>query len=423
MHNLWLVAKHEYRKRVSTRSFLLATFGIPAIMLFVMAISVVTSIPGEIERPVGYVDQAALLDPSLSPPLAETDAEAPVAPGETPLLREFETTAAAQMALEAGEVDSFYVVPAGYPVVPQLEVYYREEAPDVAVRDAFDEFLRVNLAASVAGVPAGIQERLREGPDLVVRSADGEREIGKENILTFVLPFLAAFLFFFAVIGSSGYLVQVVADEKENRTMEMVITSITPEQLIGGKALGLMAVSLTQILLWVVVAGVGLFVGARFVPTLGQLTIPWTYLLLIGLFFLPAYALVAGIMTAIGGAVTEVQHGQQIAGVLNLLFIAPFFFTVGLIGNPDSVLALILTLFPTTSFFTVALRWGLGAIPLWQTGLSWLILVTTALLSVWASARIFRAGMLRYGQRMELREMVAALRGTRPANVATGERV
>lgn len=413
MHNLWLVAKHEYRKRISTRSFLLATFGIPAIMLFVMAISVVTNLPGEIERPVGYVDQAELLDPALSPPLAEDAAEATVAAGQTPLLQEFSTTAAAQAALAAGEIDSFYVVPTGYPAVQQLDVYYREEAPDAAVRDAFDEFLRVNLVGAVAGAPAGTQERLREGPDLVVRAADGNREIGRDNILTFVLPFLAAFLFFFAVIGSSGYLLQVVADEKENRTMEMVITSVTPQQLIGGKALGLMGVSLTQIFLWVAVAGIGLLVGAQFVPELGALTIPWSYLLLIASFFLPAYALVAGMMTAIGGAVTEVQQGQQIAGVLNLLFIAPLFFTVVLIGNPDSVLAVILTMFPTTSFFTVALRWGLGAIPLWQTGLSWLILVTTALLSVWASARIFRVGMLRYGQRLELSEMVAALRGVK----------
>lgn len=412
MRNLWLIAKHEFSKRVSTRSFLLSTFGIPAVMVFVIALSVVTSLPGEIERPVGYVDNAGVLNPALSPPLGDAEAERTVRAGERALLREFGSAVEAEEAVEAGEIDIFYVVPAGYPGGQAVQVFYRDEEPDMAVREAFENFVKRNLAAGAGGVATAAQERLLDGPALIVRAADGGREISQGNILSFLLPFLAAFLFFFAVIGSSGYLLQVVADEKENRTMEVMITSVTPEQLIGGKALGLIGVSLSQIVLWVVVAAGGLVVGAQFVPMLGNIEIPWRFLLVIAIFFLPAYALVAGLMTAVGGAVTEVRQGQQIAGVLNLLFIAPFFFMVVLVGNPDSAVAVALTLFPTTSFITVALRWGLGAIPLWQVGLSWAILATSALLSVWASARIFRAGMLRYGQRLALEDMMAAIRGS-----------
>ena len=130
---------------------------------------------------------------------------------------------------------------------------------------------------------------------------------------------------------------------------------------------------------------------------------------IIVLFFLPSYALVAGLMTAIGGAVTEVRQGQQVAGIVNMLFVAPLFVLPVLMAAPNSPLSIGLTLFPTTAFVTVALRWSFSAVPLWQLVASWGILFLTALGSLWASARIFRAGMLRYGQPLSLRAALATL--------------
>ena len=192
--------------------------------------------------------------------------------------------------------------------------------------------------------------------------------------------------------------------------MEMLITSMSPFQLIAGKAIGLIGVALTQIALWALSIAVVIVIAARFVDFLAGLTVPWSFLLVFALYFLPAYALIAGMMIAIGSVVTEVQQGQQISGILNLLFIAPFFFLPLILSNPNSPILVFLTLFPTTSFMTVALRWGLG-LPTWQIIASWVILVVTAALSIWFAARIFRRGMLRYGQRMEMREVIAALRG------------
>jgi ABC-2 type transport system permease protein len=117
-----------------------------------------------------------------------------------------------------------------------------------------------------------------------------------------------------------------------------------------------------------------------------------------------------GFMIVIGSAVTELQQGQQIAGILNLFFMAPFFVLVILFANPDGPLAVALTLFPTTAFLTISIRWALTAVPLWQLGLSWLFLVTSALITVWVAARVFRLGMLSYGQRLGWASLKAALR-------------
>ena len=263
----------------------------------------------------------------------------------------------------------------------------------------------------MAGLPEAARQRLIEGPQVTLRSFDGARTIRAGEGLNLVIPFVVALIFVLVVMTSASYMLQVVADEKENRTVEILITSISPEQLIGGKALGLMGVALTQIAAWLVAVVLAIWVGARFVGPMRGIQVPWDTMLVIAVYFLPAYALVVGLMTVIGSAVGEPQQGQQIAGVLNMLFMLPLFVSALVFTDPNSPLMVALTLFPTTAFVTVSLRWGLSAIPAWQMLLSWSLMVASALLSVWAAARIFRAGMLRFGQRLSFGEVLAACRG------------
>lgn len=399
MRNFWLMAKHEYRKMVTKRSFLLGTLSIPLIMILAIGLTIFITVRGEDSRPVGYVDHAGILAAAVNPPPTVND--------DMVELRAFPDEATATQALTDGDIQAYYVLPADYLESRSVQLYYWDDSPASRVRASFSDFIRANLASVE---PVERQQLLLEGPKLIVRSADGGREIDSNNPINFVLPFAAAVLFIFVVMGSAGYLLQVVTDEKENRTMEVMITSMTPLQMIGGKALGLMAVSLTQLLIWLVI-GTGLVViGANYVPLLASITIPWSLLIIVAAFFLPSYALVAGMMTAIGGAVTELQQGQQIAGILNLLFLAPFFFIVLFMEQPNSPILVGLTLFPTTAFFSVMMRWALSVVPMWQVVASWLILVGTAVLSIVVSARIFRVGMLRYGQALRLRNVWAAVR-------------
>lgn len=399
MRNFWLIAKHEYRKRVSKRSFLLATLGVPLLMALVIGASIFFTIANQNDQPLGYVDQAGILHADVAP---ETQGKSGAV-----ALRSFTDEASARNALEQEEIQAYYVLPPDYLQTRQLQLYYWSDAPQDTVREQFSRFVRANLAANQ---PADVQNRLVEDPSISVRKLDGSRQIGSGNIVNVILPFVAAVLFFFTVMTSAGYLLQVVADEKENRTIEILITSLSPEQLIGGKAIGLMAVSLTQLSIWLVAIATSLLVGAQFLEPLGIIQIPWTFVFVVILYFLPTYALIAAMMTAIGGAVTETRQGQQIAGILNLLFILPVLLSALVFTNPDSPVLVFFTLFPTTSFVTVMLRWATSVIPLWQLAASWLLLVASAVLGMWASARIFRAGMLRYGQSLDLRAAFSAVR-------------
>lgn len=400
MRKAWLVAQHEYRKIVRKRSFLLGTLGMPIFFVAIMAFSILAAVGGTNRSPLGYVDRSGLL---AAPVMPKVDRR-----GEALIeIRAFADETAAKAALEAGQIQGYYVVPADYLNSLEITLYYWDQEPAEMIKNDFEHFLRANLVASL---PGAVQQRALDGVELTVRSADGKQEVSSGGIANLILPFGIGFFFVFTVMNSAGYLLQAVTDEKESRTVEVMATSLTPEQLIGGKSVGLIAVALTQIVILAVVIGAGLAIGSRFLDALRDIRVPWSFLLAVALYFVPSYALIAGMMIAIGSAVTEVRQGQQIAGIFNLLFSAPYFFFVVFIGNPNSPLAVILTLFPTTSLTTITLRWGLTTIPTWQLIVGWVVLVGSAWLSVRAAARIFRVGMLRYGQRLDLRGMLAAVR-------------
>lgn len=399
MRNLWLVAKHEYRRLAARRGFIFGTLAIPVGMALLIGLVILVVKLTENDLPVGYVDKASVLDVDLLAALPDADERIEV--------RAFADEGAALAALEAEEIQAFFVFPPDYLETLRTDLYYLEERPSEDVWGQFDDFVRYNL---VAGLPDEVRNRVFEGPNITVKDIVSGREFSKSTIINIILPFAASIFFFITTLSAAGYMLGVVADEKENHTMEIMVTSVTPGQLIGGKAIGLLAAALTQLLIYVIAVVIGLKAAAPFIKELQQATVPWMYLGVMALFFLPAYALIASIMVAVGAAVTELQQGQQVVGLLNLVFMLPLFLIGVLFANPGHWALVLMTLFPATAFMTISLRWGLGTIPLWQLGASWVLLVATTLFLVWVAAKVFRAGMLRYGQPLDLKGVVAALR-------------
>jgi ABC-2 type transport system permease protein len=377
------------------------TIAIPLGMAALIALGILVEGMGADNRPIGYVDYSGTLDPGLLASLPDDNSHTQI--------RSFADEEPALAALEGEEIQALFVLPAEYPQTLHSDLYYLEDPPGGDAWGDFDDFVRINLLASLT---EEMQELLLEGPDITVYDLASNREFSEASIINVVMPFVVTFFFIFATMSGAGYMLGVVAGEKENRTIEVMVTSVTPVQLIGGKAAGLLAASLTQLAIYVVAAVVGLIVAAQYVPEIQQLEVPWLYLGIMALFFLPTYALISAVMIAVGAAVTDLQQGQQFAGLLNLFFMLPLFLLVLLFKDPGGPLMVFFTLFPTTSFMTISLRWGLGTVPLWQIGVAWVLLVATTVFMIWAAARVFRAGMLRYGQPLNFKSAVAAIRGS-----------
>lgn len=167
MSKLLLVAKHEYRKNVRRRGFVLGTLGIPLLIVAIMAISILLALGGENRSPLGYVDETSLL--SVAPrDQAQDDIE----------LRAFPNEATARAALEAKEIQGFYVVPTDYLDTRKVILYYWDDRPGSTAREQFDAFLRSSL---VAGLPEDVQQRILNGFELTLRSADGQRQIRSDE--------------------------------------------------------------------------------------------------------------------------------------------------------------------------------------------------------------------------------------------------
>lgn len=385
MSKAWLVARTEFLNQVQKRSFLAATLAVPLLIVGIMVISALIAIRDEEDtRPLGYIDLAGVLGPGLG-----------TMPAAAIPLIAYDSEPEARAALESGRIQGYYLLPADYREGGQPRLYDGGDQPSDAAQNQFEQLVRGSL---LAGQPDAAQKRILAGLSLTLRSADGKRQSGENDFGNFLAPFAVGLFFVFIVMGSAGYMLRAVTTEKENRTVEVLFTSLSPGQLVGGKAAGLMAVALSQVALWVAALAVSALVASRYVDWIASVRPSWALVGVIVLYFLPTYALVAGMMTTVGSMVPDQQQGQQIAGLLNLLFTLPFFFIIFIFTDPDHPLLVGMTLFPTTAFITIAMRWGVTSIPVWQLALSWLLLLVSAGLSIFVAARVFRTGMLHYGQ-------------------------
>ncbi|MHB8113085.1 MAG: ABC transporter permease, partial [Bellilinea sp.] len=270
----------------------------------------------------------------------------------------------------------------------------------------FATLLRINLLKTQ---PIELRQRMLEGPDVTIHSVSDSRSVSPDNILGIIMPIVAGILFVVAINISGGYLLQAVVEEKENRTMEIVLTSVSTDQLMAGKIIGNLSVGLTQLAIWLIAAVIGTIFFANLQSDTGSVEMIRSYLLILALTFLPAFVMVAALMAMLGATATEAREAQQISGLFSIPIFMPLWFITTILEHPDSALAVGFSLFPLTSPLTLPVRVAISTVPAWQIGLSLAILVAAAFGAVWLASRAFRLGMLRYGKRLTLREL---LRGT-----------
>jgi ABC-2 type transport system permease protein len=392
MNTIWQVMTFEYARHVFRKRFLLALLSLPAFIL-VMAFVVFLLIRSEFNTaPVGYVDHSGLLP---GPGAVENE-------NSWVGLRRFTAEEEAEAALNLEEIQAYYVLSPDFLETRQTKLVALEEPSGMATSQ-FTQLVRANLLAQF---PPEIIRRLSQGNQLVVQSLDGSRQFVQGDWLGFVLPFMVGFIFLVAVFATSGYLLQAVVEEKENRTMELLVTAISPNKLMAGKIIGIIAVGWTQLLAWFGMVVLLVLVGSQFFDLPEWILFSTNYLVLALVLFVPAFIMLAALMVAVGATLTDVQEAQQVTSLFTLPLFIPFWFALTLINYPNGPLAVGLSLFPFTAPITLAIRAGFAKIPTWQLLLSLSLLILFALAALWFAGRAFRLGMLRYGQRVPWRDFL-----------------
>ncbi len=395
MNRRWVIARHEFTRHVFRKRYLFSLLSLPLMLLTMVGLIALMIAIDSNETPLGVVDPARQLQLDL--PLPEEDERERV-----DILR-FETETEARAALEAEEIQAYYVLPENFAHDPAVQLVYFDEPGDNATR----YFRDLTLANLLLQLPPERAARAMEGINLSATTPDNERSFSPEKLLDTVLPALTSFVFLFVVFSAAGYFIAIVAEEKENRTIEYLTTSIPSGVFISGKILGLIGVSALQIAVWLAFALAALLLG---LPLAGvelpeTLTLAPTTLLFMAAIFVPAYVMVVALLTAIGAAVTETSEGQQFAALITLPMSMSFYLFAYILSNPNSPLAIALSMFPITAPTLMPIRWAITAVPIWQIAATSAGLTLAALAGFWLAARALELGLLRFEKRLKLREL------------------
>ncbi len=159
-------------------------------------------------------------------------------------------------------------------------------------------------------------------------------------------------------------------------------------------------------MIWLIFGWIGLKIGGMFWPMLQDITIPSGYALVLFLILLPSFVMVAAIMAAIGSTMTEMREAQQISGMISLPMTIPFYLSSAIMMNPNSALAIALSYFPLTAPLVMLMRMAFTVVPVWQIALSIGVLVIFAVFAIWFAGRAFRLGMLQYGKKLSIKEVL-----------------
>jgi ABC-2 type transport system permease protein len=204
-----------------------------------------------------------------------------------------------------------------------------------------------------------------------------------------------------------------VLDEKTNRIVEIIIASVRPTELMIGKMLGIGLVGLTQYFAWAFVAGNLSAPGIATVlasSDLGSPKIPITMLIYFILFFILGYFLYASVYMCVAAPFNTNQEAQQLAMIPMVLIVSSIAVYPAVLNNPSGGLAVFFSIFPFTASLTMFLRTALSDVPIWQIGLSAVSMIATTVAVAWFAGRIYRVGILMYGKKPTIPEILRWVR-------------
>jgi ABC-2 type transport system permease protein len=402
MNKTLLILRHEFRQTAKRRGFIVMTVIVPLVALLLIGVFQLVS---GIARPtvevmtIGYVDELGGFQQYTSQ-------------GNITLVR-FDTPDDATDALIRGDISEYFVIPPDYISTGVINRYTLEKqlAASPAVTAAISNFLLMNLLAGK--VPPATIPRIETPPNLVTTRLTETGAVAPEQggFGNFIIPAVFGILLALAIIFTSMYLLQGLGQEKENRLIEVLLSSVSPRQLLTGKVLGIGAAGLAQVAVWAISAPLLLNLASSsiggFVSTI---QLPANFIVLAVVYFILGYLLFAVISASIGAVSSSSQEGQQLIGIFTIPLLIPLWFMSLIMLLPDSPVWVFFTIFPLSAPVVVIIRLGVSGIPAWQLVASIAVLVLSIIGILLLTIRVFRTYLLMYGKRPGIGEVLRSLR-------------
>ena len=421
---IWLIIRSEYRRRVRSTAFILATLLVPFGFVLVAAAPALLGYLAEqsSQKTVAVVDQTGgQLADSLA---AASDEQLRFRPVDRPI-------DSVQAAVRAGTYDGSLLLPNSLLAGTGSATYYSTQGGGLTDQIQIDDRVgrvvqqqRLRAADATTSVLSILES------DVTVESRTLQEEgTGADHTFAYTaIGYAMAFVIYFAVFVYGQYVMQGVIEEKSNRVVEIIVSSVRPFELLMGKVLGIGAMGLTQMVVWSAVVVGGLAGAAPLLAlfldpsSLGVApdassqamaeaaglsipTIPFTLIAWFILFFLGGFLLYASLFAAVGSAVEQQQDAQNLLLPVMTPLILPILFLTFVLESPDATISVVLSLIPFFSPILMMLRAAITTVPIWEMMASFGLLVLTFVTLIWLAGRIYRVGILSYGKTPSFREI------------------
>ncbi|HTS10237.1 MAG TPA: ABC transporter permease [Candidatus Eisenbacteria bacterium] len=427
MRNTWVILKREYLQRVRTRTFLVLTLLAPAIMTALMIFPAKLATMSQKADYVVIVTSTKqfgeMVREQLLSELAVSDDDDAEESGSKQKPEEQYTIVVDTTATESERsslrdkidthtIDAFIWLTDDAIAAHKVTWTGREVASSrekVWLGDAVNRIVQ-HQQLSKQGLSSSQADELLKPVKVESVRIDRGRETKGSGSSRFLEITVMVMLIYVAVLLYGISVMRSVLEEKTSRIMEVLLSSASPTELMTGKILGVGAVGLTQIVVWTVMGGVIALPSLAAQPNFGDLQLSPLMMVSFVLYFLLGYLLYSTMYATIGAITTTEQEGQQLQFLIVMPLVLSVFMLMPVIRAPDSATVMWLSLVPFLAPIVMYARIVIQTPPLWQIGLSLLLMVGTIAGLVILCARIYRVGVLIYGKRANLPEIMKWLK-------------
>lgn len=429
MRNMWVIIKREYLERVRTRSFLVLTLLLPAIMTVLMALPAKLATMGDKAQHIVIVTSTSQFGESvrqqlLSAPITDDEADSSGASDTTKQKSDQQyiidvdasPTKAKRTALRdkvsTRAIDGYLWLTDDATAARKVSWNSREMAGFRERSWLSDTVGHIVLQQQLSshGLTAAQTDQLLQPFKVAPVRIDRGREAKGSGMGRFLEIVVMVMLLYMAVLFYGISVMRSVLEEKNSRIMEVLLSSATSTELMAGKLLGVGAVGLTQILVWILMTGLIALPSLAAQPNLSELQISLLALAAFAVFFLLGYMLYSTMYATVGAVTTTEQEGQQVQFLIVIPLVLSVFMLMPVVRTPDATVVVWMSMIP---FFAPVLMYARIVVqtpPLWQTALSLVLLVSTIGAVLVFCARVYRIGVLIYGKRATLPEILKWLK-------------
>lgn len=428
LHKIWLVLKREYLTRVKSKSFIIITALTPLAFVAFIGIVVYISISeSEVEKRIAILDETNVLVERL------------IELNETRYFAVNDLTVDSLRSRVLGrDLDGFIVLTDSVITHSKSPTLIHGGSGGLSflsavrsdLRDAVREerLSRENVSDEVRDI-----FETRTGLEAVKLTEEGESE--DNTVFASAIGFILGLMIFFGIFFYGALLMRSVIEEKTNRVLEVIASSVKPIELMFGKLFGVLSMALTQFGIWIVfyigisiaaapVAGMIMEAQMSNLPegateaaassfdpsTLENMVIDPSIFVYFILFFFLGFMIYSALFAAIGAAVENEQDSQQFMPIVGLPIFIAYFLNTKVMQAPDSGLSTFISIFPLTSPINMISRIASTSVPAWQIIVSILLMILTFFGIMWLAAKIYRVGILMYGKKATFKDLAKWIR-------------